>query len=319
MQLRTTPTPITRETLESSMLGLSKTTRMDTENSTKPLGPVTTTQDMEISQTTSYSDSGQTLASMEKPWEKMSLDDSERNSIIAIAIEKAKKEKWHQMKREEYARRVNAEPEHLSWTLTQWLEFYYTRLWSVADHGLFKNLDDQYQADFHKVFRNLTMYFVGDESGPYNLRKGIRLYGPTGVGKTLLLRTFAENPTKPFIVKGAIELANEFKGKDGGEEFFIKYSNVMQHVGSNKFGVKSRLLCIDDLGVENPTIKRYGEEYNLFQDLIQQLYTNRVLFHVSDNLTSTHVQQRYGDRVESRFCEIFNEIDLSGFPDIRRL
>jgi len=222
------------------------------------------------------------------------------------------------MKRVEYARRVNAEPEYLSWTLNQWLDYYYAKFWSVADYNLFKNLDEHYQKSFHEVFRNLTMYFIGDSSGKYNLRKGIRLYGPTGVGKTLLFRTFAENPTQPYIVRGTIELANEFKGKDGGEEFFTKYSNVMSP-GSNKFGVKTRLLCIDDLGVENPTVKRYGEEYNLFQDLIQQLYTNRVLFHVSDNLTSTHVQQRYGDRVESRFCEIFNEIDLSGFPDIRRL
>lgn len=222
------------------------------------------------------------------------------------------------MKREEYARRVNAEPEYLSWTLTHWLDFYYARFWAVADYRLFKGLDEHYQNTFHEVFRNLTMYFVGDQNGKYNRNKGIRLYGPTGVGKTVLFRTFAENPTQPYIVRGTIELANEFKGKDGGEDFFIKYSNVMS-AGSNPFGVKTRLLCIDDLGVENSSTKRYGEEYNLFQDLIQQLYTNRCAFHVSDNLTYQQIQQRYGDRVESRFCEIFNEIDLSGFPDIRRL
>lgn len=179
----------------------------------------------------------------------------------------------------------------------------------------------------------LCLYFTCDkrfedykhsDGRPYQLNKGIYLYGGYGTGKTSLMRLFSENQHQSFRVISCQDLADAYV--DEGEK--IVTANIsLQYVSDFNdrvrfFGQEYSGQCFDDLGAESVG-KRYGKDQNVMEAILRRRYTKGSEVwqgtHVTTNITATDVELMYGKRIRSRFREMFNAIKFSpNAPDRRK-
>jgi hypothetical protein len=130
--------------------------------------------------------------------------------------------------------------------------------------------------------------------------------GGVGTGKTLLMRIcqrflakFSQKDT--FSYKHINQLANEY----------IEYGfSVLE-----RFDKKD--LWIDEVGLfDKESIKRYGNNSNIFEELIMHRYEkfiyNGVKTHITTNLTPQQIEAEYNPRIWSRLKEMCNMIPLTG-------
>jgi len=160
------------------------------------------------------------------------------------------------------------------------------------------------------IIKNLIQYVMGDDSfistdTKYSLNKGIALFGPTGVGKTITMQILGEfikldevmyfryAQVHPFIFRiiSVNELVSDFikRGWDSIEEWSIR-----------------NIICIDDLGSESQSTKFYGNEINVVETLIEERYRLHKITHITSNLEQKSVRTLYGDRVASRLNAMVN-------------
>lgn len=194
------------------------------------------------------------------------------------------------------------------------------RLFGMIIYGPgFKLLED----DRH-VLLQLYAYFSKDEKlcSFYSLscHKGLFLSGPTGVGKTVLMKLVRQfyNQTTRYRVVSCPQVALEFM--DQG-------SNIMMYYGRNYVDFIDRTgilqaYCFDDLGTEDE-VRHYGSQANVLGQIILMRYdlyqTRKVMSHFTSNLTSEQIGTHYGERVRSRLREMCNWIEFaSGSEDKRK-
>ncbi|MCE1188267.1 MAG: ATPase [Ignavibacteria bacterium] len=168
-----------------------------------------------------------------------------------------------------------------------------------------------YPEDYEIIFK-LLIYFLKDEASTekYNLslRKGILLSGPVGCGKTSLMNLVKLTlpQEQRYIVKSCREVSFEFI--QDGYTVIRKYSTH----SFNKDIPKT--YCFDDLGTEN-NLKYYGNDCNIMAEILlsrYDLFVNRkMLTHITTNLSSSEIEELYGERVRSRMREMFNLIAFS--------
>lgn len=176
-----------------------------------------------------------------------------------------------------------------------------------------------------EIFKSLCLYFCGDnrcttEYG-LDLEKGIMLVGPTGCGKTTMMRAFASNSYNSFTEVSCRTVADEYSLPDtGGAAAIDYYSGWKEAYPENFYGQKQIGYFFDDLGTER-TKKHYGNEINVMQDVILNRYDNRHLkakTHLTTNLSADDIETIYGSRVRSRMREMFNFITFDvDAPDRR--
>ncbi|HEY4785394.1 MAG TPA: hypothetical protein VIH57_05070 [Bacteroidales bacterium] len=165
-----------------------------------------------------------------------------------------------------------------------------------------------YPEDYEIIFK-LLIYFLKDsisiEKYNLSLRKGILLSGPVGCGKTSLMNLVKLTlpQEQRYIVKSCREVSFEFI--QDGYTVIRKYSNH----SFNKDIPKT--YCFDDLGTEN-SLKYYGNDCNIMAEILlsrYDLFVNRkMLTHITTNLSSSEIEELYGERVRSRMREMFNLI-----------
>lgn len=138
----------------------------------------------------------------------------------------------------------------------------------------------------------------------FSIQKGIMLLGGVGTGKTLLMRIFQRYLSlkgKTFAYKHINQIANEY--------IEIGFSAF------NRFDAKD--LWIDEVGLfDKESVKRYGNNVNVLEELIMHRY-DRFVFagvktHVTSNLTPAQMQSEYDPRIWSRLKEMCNMIPLTG-------
>jgi energy-coupling factor transporter ATP-binding protein EcfA2 len=161
----------------------------------------------------------------------------------------------------------------------------------------------------YEIIYKLLVYFMKDtiEAEKYNIsfRKGILLSGPVGCGKTSLMNIIRQiqKPEERFIMKSCREVSFEFI--QDGYTIIRKYSTH----SFNKDIPKA--YCFDDLGTEN-NLKYYGNDCNVMAEILlsrYDLFVNRkMLTHITTNLSSSEIEELYGERVRSRMREQFNLI-----------
>lgn len=169
--------------------------------------------------------------------------------------------------------------------------------------------------DFNKqIIWNLCQYFAGNPNGPFDLRKGICLYGPVGCYKTALMNFFRYNQSNSFVMLNVNTVTENFArlGHDG----ILPYKNLIPSTDTFKsFGQTELGICFDDFGMDRDK-KNYGNESNVMQELILARYAMndrlRSKTHFTTNIDAEIIQERYGERVRSRLREIVNFIS---FPD----
>jgi DNA replication protein DnaC len=158
------------------------------------------------------------------------------------------------------------------------------------------------------IYRNLITYFIKDEKSPYNLKKGVCLFGDVGTGKSLTMQVFSDftqDNTNKFKVHDMKEIARAVQ--QHGVEVLSEYTR-----GS---------CCYDDVGFEDKA-NHYGNKICIFTELVNILYErflkNGKVFHITTNLGFSQdfgfgtFAQRYDRRVVDRLREMLNIIELNG-------
>jgi len=170
----------------------------------------------------------------------------------------------------------------------------------------------------HDIISKLIVYFIGhvpaaEELG-LDLEKGILLTGPIGCGKTSLmtLMKFVPPPERNHIIKSCRDISFEFIQE--GYEVIGRYSRMSYN------GHGPKIYCFDDLGAEQ-TLKYYGNECNAMSEILLSRYdlfiSQRMITHITTNLSAHELETLYGNRLRSRLREMFNLIAFNS-PDKRK-
>jgi len=164
--------------------------------------------------------------------------------------------------------------------------------------------------DYPFIIR-LAAYFLNDEEKcaelNMDLKKGILLTGPIGIGKTAwfqLIQEIAVNEQK-FYYTTCRNISFEFI--QDGYTVIHKYSRGE----INSFSPKN--ICFDDLGTEN-NLKYYGNECNVMSEIILSRYelfiTHGIKTHITTNLSASEIGQFYTERNRSRLREMMNVLPV---------
>ena len=165
----------------------------------------------------------------------------------------------------------------------------------------------------HTLIFKLLVYAIGDRENTtrqnLDLRKGILLTGPVGVGKTALmtLTNYFYPEEKRYAMRSTREISFEFEQE--GHKLINRYSKGSFHIlhGSSV----PQVYCFDDLGVEQPQ-KYFGNECNVMAEILLSRYdlfvSKGMLTHITTNLSASELEVMYGNRLRSRFREMFNLI-----------
>jgi predicted ATPase len=174
-------------------------------------------------------------------------------------------------------------------------------------------------SDNKKAIYGLIHYFFGNkmeaEKYSIDLKKGLMIRGNIGTGKSLLMKIFQQlmyfynrelNQYYQFIDTSRVR-----------EEFVISgYSGTEKYTKKNCRNSIPNIWCFDDLGLEGTVAKYFGSETNIMADILYHRYNLwshfRIPTFITTNLLPSQIEELYGDRLRSRFHEMFNDIVLDG-------
>lgn len=158
-------------------------------------------------------------------------------------------------------------------------------------------------------------YKLNDIGIPMDLKKGLYLFGPVGVGKTRIMELFTINKLQCYQLLSCRKVVSEYI-KNGTDVILPLSKQSYPFVKSiDNFWHENMGVCFDDLGTESESANNYGNKLNVFEQIILDRYDNHVPFnqtHITSNLTPELIKQRYGERVISRMRENYNLIELGG-------
>jgi hypothetical protein len=230
-----------------------------------------------------------------------------------MALMRARQKKAAEIKQQQWAAKIS-----------QPITYTYPTIESLRESYLKRK--DQYGNPFildaysEPVFNKLAMYFTKYKDSDLNPDKGIMLAGPVGCGKTEIMDFFKYNFYDSFIVVSCRDLTYSYSKL--GDEAIKRYNGLIPFVdvhlsyGQNKVGV-----CFDDMGTEDDR-KNYGNESNVMADVMLNRYDNKRNLirktHITTNLTTDEMEQRYGSRVRSRMREMFNLVTFDPIAADRR-
>lgn len=173
--------------------------------------------------------------------------------------------------------------------------------------------------DLRIIFK-LMVYFWRDQDTAnkigIDLRKGILMSGPIGCGKTSIMQMFGKIVSEPmrFPVIATREVTFDFLRN--GFDTIYKYSHKsFKTVNFNRAPIS---YCFDDLGLES-IANYYGNDSNVMAEVLLSRYqyfvSHGMKTHLTTNLSSSEIEERYGTRVRSRMREMFNIIAYA--PDAK--
>lgn len=165
-----------------------------------------------------------------------------------------------------------------------------------------------------EVLKQMLLYFTGNKKFNGDLNKGILLVGGVGTGKSLLFDIFKKYTsevihTNSFQVHSAIDIIDRVNVS--GIDILSFYSNNFE--GRQAHPVRC---YIDDIGTKHETVKHYGTEINVIEQLLSLRYNiykrYGTLTHASTNLFPSILSETYDKRITDRMVEMFNVIELKG-------
>lgn len=227
---------------------------------------------------------------------------------IEAALRKAREDKHYLLKRIGYLDALNAPIERKQYTAEQIMDFL-KRVITV----------DSYNED---VVWLLCLYFSNDtrfEEMGFNLDKGLCLFGGVGVGKTTLMEKFFQNQKQSYVIKMCRAIEDEFA--QDGDKILKQYGLTRQaSVNGDPYGHQVLGFCFDDLGTE-PISKYYGKTVDVMSEVILNRYDVKIPYtmtHITTNLSTDEIINRYGSRVSDRMQQMFNMIAFGSDAKSRR-
>lgn len=171
-----------------------------------------------------------------------------------------------------------------------------------------KSIYPDYKIDsqfLKSLFPALVNYFLGFR-GELDTRKGLLFTGGVGLGKTSIFRIFQR-----FAYKLDLDTRYKIKPMMSAVYDISESANVAAMKSLFKGDI-----CFDDLGQEAATVKLFGNEIRVFEEIMTHRYNNFITFghktHLSTNLTFAQIRSKYGDRVASRILEMMNVVVFEG-------
>ena len=144
-------------------------------------------------------------------------------------------------------------------------------------------------------------------------QKGLAIVGEKGIGKSLnfmiyqLIRT-SLGQGMDIMVLEVKEIEHKFKLE--GQPFIDEL-------------VKVKELVINDVGTDSTSIKHYGSNIELVNEILTLRYIKwqklggAFKTHISSNLVEGQIEKMYGDRIYDRFKEMFNTIQSNNNTSYR--
>jgi DNA replication protein DnaC len=185
------------------------------------------------------------------------------------------------------------------------------------------------------LYKLLVQYFTGDSEFEKqllpgsekfgSLSKGLFLIGPTGHGKTFLLKYVFKILTSRYFRKNSYRIFNymdilDCYANEGGKTL-NEFKSLISHQGGIRRD-KTNVLLIDDLLSQENTVNYFQNKKELADVLIAMRYEvyqkEKKLTHITTNHYANELKELLDDRSISRISEMFNIIEFVD-KDWRRL
>lgn len=157
--------------------------------------------------------------------------------------------------------------------------------------------------DNRRLITALCFFISGDPRFEtdlgYSFKKGLLIRGISGLGKTFLVKCIAKNELNPILILSMLEISDEIK----------EHGEYDLNPGENK------IVYLDDVGTEEPTINHFGTKINYFKNFVELIYLRNNFFNkliLSTNNSFSEMEEKYGFRVRSRIKDMFNIVDVKG-------
>lgn len=157
-----------------------------------------------------------------------------------------------------------------------------------------------------QVLNALIRHFIGDPSGPYDVNKGIYLFGKVGLGKTTIMESFS-------LLTQALKY-NYFR-LENVRNIGFTIEREKDSVIMDSFMVGS--WCFDDLFADTGDSKFYGNAIDVSQTLVEQFYIHGwqrgQKMHVTTNIEPEEISSQVADpRFLDRIKEMMTIVEITG-------
>lgn len=158
-----------------------------------------------------------------------------------------------------------------------------------------------------EIYTQMIYYFFNDARFKGDLHKGLFINGSVGTGKSILMKVFKKMNTAGLLPR--------FKGFN-----MVCCDDIVRNYEAD--GVDAlrdyweKNWCFDDLGDENRQALHFGTTRNVMREILTTRYRSFVdkghLTFLTSNYDLSEIKNSYGERVEDRFLEMFNNVVLDG-------
>lgn len=223
----------------------------------------------------------------------------DKPEVLKLANTAKLQDQWQQQQR--YNRRMDEEKKQ-----KELQEFWtYNRIFKLMEWNSENLFGEPFkQTEFNLQTIKALCFFVSRNDRfmsdlGYSPQKGLLIRGPSGTGKTHLVRCIENNGINPILTQSIMDITEQIKG-----------------CGEFKFTLNGqRIIYLDDVGTEEPVVNYYGTKISWFKNFIESTYLKTKVFNhliISTNLNFQGISDCYGHRVASRMREMFNVVDLTG-------
>jgi len=204
-----------------------------------------------------------------------------------------------------------------------------------------KGFCDDFEIDLDLVdpYTQMLKYFMADDSFEGDLYRGLLLKGKMGCGKSIAFYVFHK-----FLQYSGISKYKHYNQPEPGDCTFniVRCKDIRSifedtepgRGGDNAikhFKIHKEIMCFDDLGEEvryGKTAMHYNNECNVMEEILTARYESFLRYgtitHCSTNYNFESGNKRYfkdfyGERVEDRMKDMFNEITFKGESKRKRI